>query len=150
MGAGLPGRRDRQRPAGAFLNIIDEYTREALATRAARSFTADATIAVLDELATTLGRRPEHVRMDNGPELTAYALQDWCRFTATSPACIDPGSPRQNGVCESFSGRLRDEFLVCEQCQGSSRNSRSAASTMFMVWCDTKPWQSRSAVRSRI
>src|SRR5262249_46642597 len=85
-----------------FLNIIDEYTREALATRAARSFTADATIAVLDELVTGLGRRPQHIRMDNGPELTAHALTDWCRFTDVDPAYIDPGSPWQNGTCESF------------------------------------------------
>jgi putative transposase len=98
-----------------FLNIIDEYTREALATQAARSFTADATVAVLDRLVTTLGRRPQHVRMDNGPELTAHALADWCRFTGVDPAYIDPGSPWQNGVCESFNGRFRDEFLACEQ-----------------------------------
>jgi transposase InsO family protein len=86
-----------------------------LATRAARSFTADATVAVLDELIQRLGRRPEHIRMDNGPELTAYALTDWCRFTGVDPAYIDPGSPWQNGTCESFNGRFRDEFLVCEQ-----------------------------------
>jgi hypothetical protein len=76
-----------------FCNIIDEYTREALAAQAARSFTADATVAVLDRLVTTLGRRPQHVRMDNGPELTAHALTDWCRFTGVDPAYIDPGSP---------------------------------------------------------
>jgi putative transposase len=98
-----------------FLNIIDEFTREALTTRAARSFTADATVAVLDGLVTTLARRPQHIRMDNGPELTAYALADWCRFTGVDPAFIDPGSPWQNGVCESFNGRFRDEFLACEQ-----------------------------------
>jgi putative transposase len=98
-----------------FLNVVDEYTREALATRAARSFTADATITVLDELVTRLGRRPEHVRMDNGPELTAHALTDWCRYTGIDPAYIDPGSPWQNGICESFNGRFRDEFLTCEQ-----------------------------------
>lgn len=98
-----------------FLNIIDECTREALATRAARSFTADATVAVLDELVATLGRRPEHIRMDNGPELTARALADWCRYTEVDPAYIDPKSPWQNGICESFNGRFRDEFLACEQ-----------------------------------
>jgi len=98
-----------------FLTVVDEYTREALATRAARSFTADATITVLDELVTKLGRRPEHVRMDNGPELTAHALTDWCRYTGIDPAYIDPGSPWQNGICESFNGRFRDEFLTCEQ-----------------------------------
>jgi transposase InsO family protein len=98
-----------------FLNIIDEYTREALATEAARSFTADATVAVLDRLVRDLGRRPVHVRIDNGPELTAHALADWCRFTGVDPAFIDPGSPWQNEVCESFNGRFRDEFLACEQ-----------------------------------
>jgi putative transposase len=98
-----------------FLNVIDEYTREALATRAARSFNADATVAVLADLVASLGRRPQHVRMDNGPELTAHALVDWCRFTGVDPAYIDPGSPWQNGFCESFNGRFRDELLVCEQ-----------------------------------
>jgi len=85
-----------------FLNIIDEYTREALATRAARSFNADATIDVLDDLITTLGRKPQHIRMDNGPELTAHALMDWCGYRGVDPAFIDPGSPWQNGICESF------------------------------------------------
>lgn len=98
-----------------FLNVVDEFTREALATRAARSFTADATVAVLDELVEALGRRPEHIRMDNGPELTAHALVDWCRYSGVDPAYIDPGSPWQNGICESFNGRFRDEFLACEQ-----------------------------------
>jgi transposase InsO family protein len=31
------------------------------------------------------------------------------------PDFIDPGSPWQNGTCESFNGRFRDELLVCEQ-----------------------------------
>jgi IS30 family transposase len=53
--------------------------------------------------------------MDNGPELTAYALRDWARFTGTGTACIDPGSPWQNGRRESFNGRFRDEFLATEQ-----------------------------------
>jgi transposase InsO family protein len=98
-----------------FLNVIDEFTREALATTPARSFTADATVDLLDELVRTLGRRPEHIRMDNGTELTAHALRDWCRFNTVDPAYIDPGSPWQNGTCESFNGRFRDEFLTCEQ-----------------------------------
>jgi transposase InsO family protein len=85
------------------------------ATRAARSWSADGTVALLDELVTPLGRRPAYVRMDNGPELTAQALRDWARFTGTTTAYIDPGSPWQNGHCESFNGRFRDEFLATEQ-----------------------------------
>jgi putative transposase len=59
-----------------LLNVIDEFTREALAVRAARSWSADATVAVLEELNGMPGRRPEYVRMDNGPELTAHAVRD--------------------------------------------------------------------------
>jgi hypothetical protein len=69
-----------------FLNVIDEFTREALAARAARLWNSDDTVALLDELITRLGRRPEHVRMAGGPELTAYALRDWARFTGTGTA----------------------------------------------------------------
>jgi putative transposase len=97
-----------------FLNVIDEYTREALATRAAWSWNADQTTALLDELITTLGRKPEHLRMDNGPELTSHALSDWARFGSVGCVFIEPGAPWQNGICESFNGRFRDEFLAAE------------------------------------
>jgi len=98
-----------------FLNIIDEYTREALATRPFRSCTADQLCAVLDDIITTTGRTPAHIRMDNGTEMTAHAMTDWCRFAGVDPSFIDPASPWQNGTCESFNGRFRDEFLTTEQ-----------------------------------
>lgn len=98
-----------------FCNLVDEFTREALATGAARSFTADDTIILLDKIVSETGRRPEHLRMDNGPELTAAAMRDWCRFAAVNTAFIEPGAPWQNGYNESFNGRFRDEFLTCEQ-----------------------------------
>ncbi|MFE3230234.1 integrase core domain-containing protein, partial [Nocardia sp. NPDC059228] len=97
-----------------FLNVVDEFTREALAVRALRSCTADALIAVLDEIIAATGRKPTHIRMDNGTEMTAHAMTDWCRFTGVDAAFIDPGSPWQNRICESFNGRFRDEFLDCE------------------------------------
>jgi putative transposase len=98
-----------------FCNIIDEFTREALATEAKRSFTADDTTVLLDKIIAETGRRPENLRMDNGPELTAAAMRDWCRFGGTQTAFIEPGSPWQNGYCESFNGRFRDELLSSEQ-----------------------------------
>ncbi|WP_405499012.1 DDE-type integrase/transposase/recombinase [Nocardia sp. NBC_00511] len=70
-----------------FLNIIDEFTREALATKAFRSCTADPLITVLDEIIAATGRRPTHVRMDNGTEMTAHAMTDWCRFTGVDGVC---------------------------------------------------------------
>ena len=58
---------------------------------------------------------PEHVRCDNGPELTANALRDWCRFSGAGSAYIEPGSPWQNPYVESFGSRIRDELLAVEQ-----------------------------------
>lgn len=98
-----------------FLNVVDEFSREAFATQAARSFTADDTVAVLEAVIAATGRWPANIRMDNGTELTAYALRDWCRFSRIETAFIEPGAPWQNGFSESFNGRFRDEFLATEQ-----------------------------------
>lgn len=98
-----------------FCNVVDEFTREALATTAARSFTADDTTILLDKIIAEVKRRPENLRMDNGPELTAAAMRDWCCFGEVHTAFIEPGSPWQNGYSESFNGRFRDEFLATEQ-----------------------------------
>ena len=52
--------------------------------------------------------------MDNGPEMTANALRDWCRFSGTERSFIEPGSPWQNPFVESFGSRVRDEVLSVE------------------------------------
>jgi putative transposase len=94
-----------------LLNIVDEFTREALCMKCERRIDADATVAELDRLISERGTAPEHIRCDNGPELTANALKDWCRFSEAGSAYIDPGSPWQNPYVESFNSRVRDELL---------------------------------------
>ncbi|WP_419553312.1 IS3 family transposase [Candidatus Poriferisodalis sp.] len=95
-----------------LLNIIDEFTREALAIHVGHSIDADGAVEVVSEIAARRGA-PTHLRMDNGPELTADALRDWCRHTCTDTACI-ARHPWENGWIESFNGRLRDECLNIE------------------------------------
>jgi putative transposase len=95
-------------------NIVDEHTRQALAMRVGRSCTADALIEVLAELVAVRGA-PERLRMDNGPELIAWALRDWCRLTGTRTTYIEPGAPWENPYVESFNGRVRDELLNLEE-----------------------------------
>ena len=97
-----------------LLHVVDEHTREALAIVVARRIDADRTVAALDCLVRERGRAPECVRMDNGPELTANAIRDWCRTTGAGSAYIEPGSPWQNPFVESFGGRVRDEVLGVE------------------------------------
>src|SRR3712207_8347594 len=57
---------------------------------------------------------PEHVRCDNGPEMIAKALREWLAGLGTRPLYIEPGSPWENGYCESFNGKLQDECLKRE------------------------------------
>ena len=54
---------------------------------------------------------PSYIRSDNGPEFIAVAVQDWINAVGAKTAYIEPGSPWENGYCESFNARFRDEFL---------------------------------------
>ena len=98
-----------------ILHVTDEFTRESLCDLVAYSIDADATVAALDAIAAKRGTVPQFVRMDNGPELTAHALRDWCRFTGTATSYIEPGSPWQKPWVESYGSRMRDELLAIEQ-----------------------------------
>jgi putative transposase len=97
-----------------LLNVVDEFTREALAIECRRRIDADRTVIVLDRLVAERKTAPAFIRCDNGPELTANALRDWCRFSKAGSAYIEPGAPWQNPYVESFGFRLRDELLGVE------------------------------------
>jgi transposase InsO family protein len=103
---------DRTDNGRAFriLNIIDEYTRECLATRVARKIKAADVIDQLFHLFVFRGI-PEHIRSDNGPEFTARAVRRWLSHLGVKTLFIEPGSPWENGYIESFNGKLRDELL---------------------------------------
>jgi len=97
-----------------LLYVVDEFTREALAMEAERRIDGDKVVDVLDRIVAERGSHPEFVRCDNGPEMTSHALRDWCRFSRTGTAFIEPGSPWENPFVESFNSRVRDEFLAVE------------------------------------
>jgi transposase InsO family protein len=103
---------DRTHDGRAFrmLCVIDEFTRESLAIRVARKLKATDVIDVLADLFILRGI-PAHIRSDNGPEFVATALREWIAAVGAKTAYIEPGSPWENGYCESFNGKLRDELL---------------------------------------
>ena len=96
-----------------MLNVIDEFTRECLAIRIDRKLKAIDVIDVLSDLFILRGV-PGHVRSDNGPEFVAKAVRDWIAAVGAKTAYIEPGSPWENGYCESFNAKLRDELLSGE------------------------------------
>ncbi|MCA0211468.1 MAG: IS3 family transposase [Proteobacteria bacterium] len=93
-----------------ILSIIDEASRECLALPVARKLKSDDVLAALAELFVTRGP-PAHIRSDNGPEFIATAVQQWLAQIGVKTLYITPGSPWENGYCESFNGSLRDELL---------------------------------------
>lgn len=93
-----------------ILNIIDEYSRECLASFVARRIRSGDVIQVLADLFLKRGI-PKHIRSDNGPEFVATKLRMWLKSLDVKPLFIFPGSPWENGYCESFNGKMRYELL---------------------------------------
>jgi transposase InsO family protein len=112
-----------------ILTVTDEYTREALATPAARRMGAEDTVDALERIVDRRGTTPAFIRCDNGPELTAETLKDWCRFAGVTTGYIEPGAPWQNPYIESFNGHLRRELLDLE-----SFNSLYEAQLLLEDW----------------
>jgi len=93
-----------------MLNVVDEFTHEALEIRISRRLKSADVIDVLSGLFILRGV-PGHIRSDNGPEFVAKAVQEWIGGVGAKTAYIMPGSPWENGFIESFNARLRDELL---------------------------------------
>jgi transposase InsO family protein len=93
-----------------LLTLIDEFTRECLAIRVARRINS---FGVIETMADVMLERgvPEHIRSDNGAEMTATVVRSWLANLGAQTLYIEPGSPWENGYCESFNGKLRDECL---------------------------------------
>ncbi len=92
------------------LTLIDEYTRKCLALRVARRLNSYDLIETLADVMLIYGV-PEHIRSDNGPEFVALKLRKWLWAVGAKTMYIEPGSPWENGYCESFNGKFRDECL---------------------------------------
>jgi putative transposase len=93
-----------------MLNLIDEFTRECLAIRVDLKLKSSDVIDVLADLFIPRGI-PSYIRSDNGPKFVAKAVQNWIAAVGAKTAYIEPGSPWENGYCESFNSKLRDELL---------------------------------------
>jgi transposase InsO family protein len=93
-----------------ILTLIDEFTRECLAIHVARRIRATDVVDIFADVMQVRGV-PAHIRSDNGPEMIAKNLRRWLIRVGAKSVYITPGSPWENGYCESFNGRLRDELL---------------------------------------
>ena len=93
-----------------ILNMLDEYTRECVASVVARRIRSQDVLLILADLFLSRGI-PTHIRSDNGPEFIAITLRQWLKHLNVAPLYIEPGSPWENGSVESFNGKMREQLL---------------------------------------
>lgn len=93
-----------------ILKVIDEDSREGLATHVQRRMTSQDVILLVAEWFVQHGC-PNSIRSANGPEFLAKRLMRWFETLAVQPLFITPGSPWKNGYGESFNGTRRYELL---------------------------------------
>lgn len=67
-------------------------------------------VAVLNRLAGVWGL-PERIPVDNGPEFSAKALDDWAHRQGVKLVFSRPGTPTANPYSEAFNGRCRAQCL---------------------------------------
>jgi transposase InsO family protein len=94
-----------------IFTILDECTREIIASRAAASFRSRDVLAIIEECIRSRGAQPRWVRSDNGPEFVARLMRRYYEQTSLVHARSRPGKPTDNARIESFHSRYRDELL---------------------------------------
>jgi putative transposase len=92
-----------------ILCIVDDFSRECLATVVDTSLGGVRVVRELERLATERAL-PQIVVSDNGIELTSGAVLRWATGRLRWHY-IEPGKPVQNAFVESFNSKLRDECL---------------------------------------
>lgn len=91
-------------------NVLDEGVREALAIEIDTSLPSRRVVRVLERIKQERGL-PKAIRLDNGPELIAQELADWCAENAVTLRHIQPGKPDQNAFIERFNRTYREDVL---------------------------------------
>jgi putative transposase len=93
-----------------ILNVIDDVTKECLAAIPDTSISGRRVARELTDLISRRGK-PGLIVSDHGTEFTSNAMLAWAQAASVSWHFIAPGKPMQNGICEAFNGRMRDELL---------------------------------------
>ena len=75
------------------LTVIDEFSREALASDVAGSIRSSRVIEVRTRLISQHGA-PRFLRLDNGPEFVRRAILEWLENAKIETAFIEPCTPR--------------------------------------------------------
>ena len=92
------------------LTVIDNWSRESVLLEVGFRLTAQSVIDALNRV-NKFRKLPTSITVDHGPEFTSLVMDEWAHVSRVNLAFTRPGKPTDNGLCESFNGRLRDECL---------------------------------------
>jgi putative transposase len=92
------------------LNVVDDGSRECVASEVDLSLPGERVTRVLDRIVSERNK-PQRIVVDNGPEFTSKALDQWAYANGVELVFIRPGKPVENCFVESFNGKMRDECL---------------------------------------
>ena len=92
------------------LTVIDQWSRESLSLESGFSLSGQDVANALERLSWQRPL-PKAITVDHGTEFTSRALDEWAWRRGVQLDFIRPGKPVENGLIESFNGRLRDECL---------------------------------------
>ena len=93
-----------------MLTVIDDFTKVCVGIVVDTSLNGNRVGRELDKMISFYGK-PENILSDNGTEFTSHAILKWSKEREINWVYIEPGKPYQNGIIESFNGKLRDECL---------------------------------------
>ena len=92
------------------LTVVDHWSRESVLLETSFRLTSRDVILALDRAAQSC-KLHDSIIVDHGTEFTTLVMDDWAHVNHVSLAFTRPGKPKDNGLCESLNGRLRDECL---------------------------------------
>ena len=121
-------------------NVIDDFNREVLAISIDTSLTSLRVIRELTKIVEWRGK-PERLRVDNGPEFIAQAMEDWCKQHNIELVFIQKGKPHQNGYIERFNRTYRDEVLDVFAFENLSQ-ARLLTSAWMWIYNNERPHSS--------
>lgn len=118
-------------------NVIDDFNREALNITLDTSLTSQRVIRELEKLIEWRGK-PEKLRVDNGPEFIAAAMELWARTNQIDIQFIQKGKPHQNGFIERFNRSFREEVLDAFAFE-SLRQAQMLSNAWMWVYNNERP-----------
>jgi putative transposase len=122
------------------LNVMDDHNREALCIAVELSITSMRVIRELEQLIDWRGK-PERIRVDNGPEFIAHALELWADHQGIQLLFIQKGKPMQNGLIERFNRTYREEVLDANMFEALSQVKETTKRWMW-IYNNERPHES--------